>query len=328
MNQASDRPDRLRAWLADTLGHNVALASASADASFRRYFRASEGGKSWVVMDAPPEHEDCRLFADVTRRLLAAGVSVPRIHAQDPDQGFLLLDDFGGTHYLARLDDTSADALYGDATAMLGRIQSADTGGLPPYNEALLQREMALFPDWLLGTHLGLTLSDVERRILDDAFALLVANALEQPRTFVHRDYHSRNLMVMERDNPGVLDYQDAVLGPVTYDLVSLLKDCYIAWPWARVRSWALGFRDRAVPEADDVTFLRWFELMGAQRQLKAAGIFARLWRRDGKPGYLADIPRTLGYIADAATRHAELRPLAELIARFDVVGKIERGVR
>lgn len=323
-----ERMETLTGWLSGETGGPIEVTPASEDASFRRYFRVCADGRTWIAMDAPPEHEDCRPFVDVTQRLLSAGVGVPRIHAQDLDRGFLLLDDFGDTHYLKRLRDDTADALYGEALAALVRIQSADAAGLAPYDEALLRREMALFPDWLLGRHLGIALDEGDRTALEDTFSLLVRNALEQPRVFVHRDYHSRNLMVLEGEGPGVLDYQDAVLGPVTYDLVSLLRDCYIAWPWARVQGWTLGFRDRVAPGVDDATFLRWFELMGAQRHLKAAGIFARLCRRDGKPGFLADIPRTLGYLADAATRHAELRPLARLIERLDVAGRLGRCAR
>jgi aminoglycoside/choline kinase family phosphotransferase len=259
----------------------------------------------------------------VAAQLAATGMHVPAILAQDLKQGFLLLEDLGSTHYLDVLDADSADRLYGDAMGALLSLQAGGPrDGLPPYDAALLQREMALFPDWLLERHLGLALDAAERAMLVESFALLTDNALAQPQVCVHRDYHSRNLLLPPSGQaPGVIDFQDAVIGPVTYDLVSLLKDCYIAWPQQRVDGWALGYFELAVQsgvlraEHED-HFLRWFDLMGAQRHLKAAGIFARLNHRDGKPGYLNDIPRTLGYIVAAAARQPALHGLAELIDR------------
>lgn len=296
---------------------------ASSDASFRRYFRIQTDDGPRILMDAPPRQEDSRPFVDVAERLLACGVNVPRILAADLEQGFLLLTDLGDDIYLGQLDEHNADALYGDALAALVTIQrGARAEGLPGYDAALLQREMALFPDWLLERHLGLDLSAV-RGDLALAFERLQASALEQPRVFVHRDYHSRNLMRTAVDNPGILDFQDAVAGPVTYDLVSLLRDCYIAWPDARIDRWIAHYRELAAAAGIEIDgpdrFRRWFDLMGVQRHLKASGIFARLHHRDGKAGYLADIPRTWGYIQALLDRYEELEPLARVARRLEL---------
>jgi len=307
------------------------VAPASADASFRRYFRARDGGRTWILMDSPPEREPLTDFLDVARRLGAIGVHVPEVIAADPERGFALLSDLGSRPYLDALDDESADRLYGDAMAALAVIQSRGPGPgeLPPYDEALLRAELALFSDWLLARKLGVDTGGATGELLAFAFDRLVANALEQPQVCVHRDYHSRNLMVVEDNNPGILDFQDAVIGPVTYDLVSLLRDCYIRWPRARVEDWALGYYERALQSGilregvtDQAGFLRWFDLMGIQRHLKAAGIFARLDLRDSKPGYLADIPRTLGYVAEVGASYPELAPLAGFVAE-EVLPKV-----
>jgi aminoglycoside/choline kinase family phosphotransferase len=319
-------PARLAAlerWLADACGlAGFTVEAASGDASFRRYFRVTlADGTTRIAMDAPPDKEDCAPFIGVAARFAEAGLHVPAIEAQDPAQGFLLLEDLGSRHYLDLLNEGSADRLYGDALAALISLQACGPRqGLPAYDEALLQREMALFPEWLLGCHLGLSLSAAEQDMLAEAFRVLTESALAQPQVCVHRDYHSRNLLVPPTgQSPGIIDFQDAVIGPVTYDLVSLLKDCYIAWPQQRIDDWAMGYFELAAQsgvlrEEQEGVFLRWFDLMGAQRHLKAAGIFARLHHRDGKPGYLADIPRTLGYIAAAARRRSELAGLAALI--------------
>jgi hypothetical protein len=314
----------LRHWLEEGLGwRGSALAPASADASFRRYFRVTRPDGTFVAMDAPPDKEDVGPYLKVAGMLADTGVNAPRVLARNAQDGFLLLTDLGSVTYLAALEDRSlAGTLYTDAIEALVRIQArgaAHATGLPPYDEKLLRFEMSLFPDWLLARHLGLELSEAERRMLSGAFDRLVTAALEQPRVFVHRDYHSRNLMVCADANPGILDFQDAVLGPVTYDLVSLLRDCYVVWPQERVVEWALEFRRRAraagVDAGDDeATFMRWLDLMGVQRHLKASGIFARLWHRDGKPGYLPDVPRTLAYIEQACARHAEFAALGKLV--------------
>lgn len=318
------RLELLRRWLEHDLGwHDPGLAPASADASFRRYFRVTRPGGTCVAMDAPPDKEDVAPYLRVAGMLGDIGVHAPRVLERNAADGFLLLTDLGSTTYLTELADRSrGPQLYADAIAALVRIQARGHGhaaSLPPYDEKLLRFEMSLFPDWLVGRHLGLSLDAGESRDLAAAFDLLVANALEQPRVFVHRDYHSRNLMVCPGDNPGILDFQDAVHGPLTYDLVSLLRDCYIAWPEPQVVAWALEFRRQAsaaglATGADDAAFLRWFDLMGVQRHLKASGIFARLWHRDGKPGYLQDVPRTLEYIEQACARHADLAALGALV--------------
>lgn len=296
---------------------------ASSDASFRSYHRVKTPNGSVILMDAPPAQEDSRPFVDIAERLAACGVNVPQVLNADLDQGFLLLTDLGEQLYLDALDERSADSLYADAIAALVAIQQhGRTAGLPPYDESLLRREMDLFPDWLLERHLGLDLAPV-RADLSAAADALVANALAQPRVLVHRDYHSRNLMRTQRNNPGIVDFQDAVTGPITYDLVSLLRDCYIAWPAARVDAWIALYRERAAAAGlevgDPETFRRWFDLMGVQRHLKAAGIFARLWHRDGKDGYLPDIPRTWGHISALLDRYDELRPLARAARRLEL---------
>jgi aminoglycoside/choline kinase family phosphotransferase len=315
------RLEQLNHWLSHDLGlSDYAIAPASADASFRRYFRITIGGESRIVMDAPPEKEDSRPFVKVGSALFQAGLHVPQILEQDLEQGFLLLSDLGSIAYLDVLNEQSVERLYGDALGALAVMQACvPAEELSPYDEALLRQEMALFPDWFLTTHLGLTLGEAEQQLLAESFTLLAQNALTQPQLFVHRDYHSRNLMVCDH-NPGILDFQDAVHGPVTYDLVSLLRDCYIAWPREQVEEWVQGYHDIALdhgiiraPMSEQ--FLRWFDLMGVQRHLKAIGIFARLNHRDGKPGYLNDIPRTLGYVEEVSGRYPELAALAGFIA-------------
>jgi aminoglycoside/choline kinase family phosphotransferase len=333
-NNPESMPQRLQdlnAWLAGPVGlSGFEITPASGDASFRRYFRVSCNGQSYIAMDAPPDKEDSHPFVEIARRFREQGVNVPRIHAQDLAQGYLLLDDFGSTHYLDVLDKGSVELLYGDAIRALCRIQQhAPWDGLPPYDRPLLLREMELFREWLCQRQLGLTLTDAEQRMLDETFGRLADSAQEQPHVCVHRDYHSRNLMVTNDNNPGILDFQDAVFGPVTYDLVSLLRDCYIRWPIERVEAWAQDYLELALQsdilgDEHREPFPRWFDLMGVQRQLKAAGIFGRLNKRDGKPGYLKDIPRTLGYILDVAPRYPMLEGLAVLV-RERVLPAMER---
>ncbi len=276
-------------------------------------------------MDAPPDKEDSLPFVRVAGFLDAMQLNAPRVLEASLESGFLLLTDLGTRQYLDELvsDKTLAAPLYRDAIDALLVMQrkgAAFQSQLPPYDEALLRFELSLFHDWLCGAHLGIDFDDAAEREWRSLCDLLVANALDQPRVFVHRDYHSRNLMVTEENNPGILDFQDAVEGPVTYDLVSLLKDCYVKWPPDQVWQWALDFYagcdasiHEQVPEAQ---FRRYFELMGVQRHIKAAGIFCRLYHRDGKDGYLKDIPRTLSYIVDIAPRYGELSFLVELIGR------------
>lgn len=315
---------QLQVWLKDVCAFSeYAIEPVSGDASFRRYFRVrTVQGASLIAMDAPPEREDSAPFVDVTQRLQAAGVHVPTIHAADLTQGFLLLEDLGDALYLPALNDHSVDALYGEAMRALLQFQRAgDSAGLPVYDRALLAREMALFPEWLLGKHLGISMSPAQQSSLDACFESLIGNALAQPQVLVHRDYHSRNLLLCDLDSPGIIDYQDAVLGPLTYDLVSLLRDCYVRWPRERVVEWRDSYAHEAVQaglmdEQQRESFAAWFDLMGVQRHLKAAGIFARLWHRDGKSGYLADIPRTLGYIVELADDYPELQALIEVISQ------------
>ena len=320
-----DMPERLEAlnkWLQQECDlDSYDIESASGDASFRRYFRITmPGGETRIAMDAPPDREDSHPFVSVGRKLEAAGLHVPHIHAADLSRGFMLLEDLGNTLYLQVLDKESAEHLYGDALKALVTMQAGvDCTDIPPYDRELLGFELELFREWLCGTHLGLMLGEDENRMLDDTFEWLIENALSQPQTFVHRDYHSRNLMVTAPPTPGIIDFQDAVHGPVTYDLVSLLKDAYIRWPLEQVDRWVAGYCRLAVQSGlvraeDERLFQRWFDLMGVQRHVKVAGIFARLFRRDGKEGYLNDIPLVLDYILEMVPRYAELEGLGALI--------------
>jgi aminoglycoside/choline kinase family phosphotransferase len=323
MTPSDTRYAALLAWLRDDLGQAVeSLEPASGDASFRRYFRVRIGGTSHIAMDAPPPRENVRPFVAVAGLLRECGVETPAIHAADPERGFLLLSDFGTRHYSDCLSADSADRLYGDALATLFRLQTGvgiDAAGLPPYDDALLRRELEIFREWFLGGLLQLKPEPSEAALLDRVWPVLIASALEQPRVFVHRDFHSRNLMVLDEAVPGVLDFQDAVIGPVTYDLVSLLRDCYVAWPPARVEGWMAGHRDRLrqvglIDEEQALRFRRWFDLMGMQRHLKAIGIFARLKLRDGKTGYLKDIPRTFGYVRAVSEGYPEFEGFLDFL--------------
>jgi hypothetical protein len=318
----------LTAWAAAMLrARDLLVAPASADASFRRYFRLTAGAggalapgqRTLIAMDAPPAKEDSRPFVHVAGLLRAAGVHAPEVLAADLSRGFLLLTDLGERTYLAELDAASAPALYSDAidALILWQLASRD-GELAPYDESLLRRELDLFPDWYIAKQLGITLAPAEKQVLAKAFRLVLDNNLAQPRVFVHRDYHSRNLMVSQ-PNPGVLDFQDAVQGPITYDLVSLLRDAYIAWDEERQVDWAARYWERArragLPVAPDFgDFWRDFEWMGAQRQLKVLGIFARLAHRDGKTGYVADMPRVMAYLHGACARYSAFAPLVLLL--------------
>jgi N-acetylmuramate 1-kinase len=336
------RFDALGAWLERVVPAPVeSIAPASTDASFRRYFRvtmtrelvipdAPRRTRTLIAMDAPPPQEDCRPFVTVAKLLAAANVHAPTVLAEDLSRGFLLLSDLGTRTYFAELSEATAPALYRDATAALLRWQLASRDGvLPRYDEALLGRELSLFPEWYVAKHLGVVLPDPQRAVLAGAFRQIIANNLAQPCVYVHRDYHSRNLMDVE-PRPGVLDFQDAVFGPITYDLVSLLRDAYIAWDEEHQLDWAVryweGARAASLPvDSDFAAFWRNFEWMGVQRQLKILGIFARLYRRDGKDAYLKEMPRVMGYLRDACARYAELGPLLRLLdgldARQPVVG-------
>jgi aminoglycoside/choline kinase family phosphotransferase len=317
-----ERIELLKKWLTEVMDmRDIELYPASGDASFRRYFRMElEDGSTRIAMDAPPAQEDCRPFVQIATALEALGLHVPHIYAQDLEQGYLLLSDLGTELYLDLLNADTVERLYGDALSALLVIQAGGPReGLPPYGRKLLLQEMELFREWLVGRQLGLNLNPDELRMLDTVFAFLADSALGQPQVCVHRDYHSRNLMRTPAPSPGILDFQDAVVGPVTYDLVSLLRDCYIRWPREQVQAWAMDYCQQALQSGvlgkeHEGEFLRWFDLMGVQRHLKAAGIFARLNQRDGKPGYLKDIPRTLGYIVELTPDYPELAGLGALI--------------
>jgi N-acetylmuramate 1-kinase len=328
-------------WLSRALHRRVLrLEPASSDASFRRYFRAFCDDGTYVVMDAPPGKEDVRPYLKVSGFLESLGAHVPHVHAADTERGLLLLEDLGTTLYLERLEAGDApERLYADALDALALIQlrgRAHQAELAPYGRSELAREIALMPEWFLGRHLSLELSDAEQGVLAQAFEFLITEALAQPVVFVHRDYHSRNLMVVPAParNPGIIDFQDALRGPVGYDLASLLKDCYIAWPRERVVGWVGAHRARLLAAGDpadgvagesEQQFLRWFDLIGVQRHIKVLGIFCRLWYRDGKAGYLPDLPRTLDYVRDACARYAELAPLVDLLERR-VVAQLPRA--
>jgi aminoglycoside/choline kinase family phosphotransferase len=321
-----DRAEQLRQWLATTLGSgDFSIAPASDDASFRRYFRIRRGEAqpSLVAMDAPPGRENCAPFVHVARLFAATGVHVPTIHAQDLEQGFLLLSDLGDTTYLDALDERNAASLYEDALDALLRIQRASRPGLlPDYDRELLERELRLFPDWYVARQLQRELDAAQLQTLEKAFSTILGNNLGQARVFVHRDYHSRNLMVCE-PCPGILDFQDAVYGPITYDLVSLLRDAYVAWDEERVIDWAIRYWEKArtggLPIARDFSdFYRDFEWMGVQRQLKVLGIFARLSFRDGKDGYLKDQPLVMSYLRRTCERYRELAALGRLLEELE----------
>jgi len=316
----SPRLNALQDWIQTIMGVHAPLVPITNDASFRRYFRVVVNGISYIVMDAPPDKENCGPFIDIAQRLQAGGLNAPKIIASDLKQGFLLLSDLGTQLYLSALNEKKAEDLYSDALNALFIMQTRTASdGLPLYDRQLLHGEMNLFTDWLLDKHLNLSLSETERANCETSFKWLSDAALSQPQVFVHRDYHSRNLIITQKNNPGILDFQDAVKGPITYDLVSLLRDCYIAWPREQVEQWAIFYYTQItqigiINTINETQFLRWFDWMGIQRHLKASGIFARLYHRDGKAGYLKDIPRTLNYIVEVAIDYPELTALYELL--------------
>lgn len=325
---ADSRLSQLADWLAkleSPVTLPATLRPASSDASFRRYFRvdAADGG-TLIVMDAPPPQEDVQPFIQVAKLFGATGVTVPQILAQDVEHGFLLLSDLGSTTYLKQLQPDTAHKLYIDAIDSLVLLQAQSRPGqLPEYDRALLHRELMLFPEWYIGKHLKATLDDKQQADLNQVFETLLANNLAQPQVYVHRDYHSRNLMVLDKGNPGILDFQDAVYGPITYDLVSLLRDAYIQWDEEMVLDWAIRYWERArragLPVSHDIdAFYRDFEFMGLQRHLKVLGIFARLYYRDGKDSYLNDIPLVMDYTRKAAYRYKEFAPLIRLLDTFE----------
>lgn len=320
------RQNQLTDWLSSLYPNQTfTIAPASADASFRRYFRATfADGSTRVVMDAPPQHEDCRPFLHVAKLFEEAGTHVPHVYAQDLKQGFLLLSDLGNTTYLQALSQESATRLYDAATDALIHIQLASRANeLPTYDEALLRRELNLFPEWYISRHLGMTLSAKQQAKLKEVFARILANNLAQPSVYVHRDYHSRNLMLTE-PNPGILDFQDAVFGPITYDLASLFKDAYIRWEEEQTMDWLILYWEKArkagLPVREDFgEFYRDYEMMGVQRHIKVLGIFARLYHRDGKDGYLKDMPLVMDYLRRACERYIDLKPLLVLLMELEM---------
>ncbi|HTY94895.1 MAG TPA: phosphotransferase [Steroidobacteraceae bacterium] len=327
MSHADERFGLVTDWVTRELKLSPRrIEPASSDASFRRYFRVFHEGGTHIVMDAPPGREDVRPYLNITVMLETAGVHVPRVFEWDAERGLLLLEDLGTRPYLPALRGGEAvDSLYRDALQALADIQVRGRESafeLPAYDRPVLVREMALMPEWFCARHLRLELTRAQGEMLTAAFEFLVAEALAQPQVFVHRDYHSRNLMITRERNPGIIDFQDALRGPVGYDLVSLLKDCYIGWPRPRVEAWVREYRlmmhKRGALSAgdNDVQMLRWFDVIGIQRHLKVLGIFARLWYRDGKAGYLDDLPLTLQYAIDACARFPQLSALREFLSR------------
>jgi N-acetylmuramate 1-kinase len=300
---------------------DVRIERASEDASARSYWRVQGLHGSAVLMDAGAMPQVLAPWLDIDARLRAAGLNAPEVLAEDRTQGLLLLSDLGTRTYLPELDDANADALYADALDALLTMQTRVAAeGLPRYDETLLTTELELLPTWFLQRHLGIAITRAERDVLEAAFRLLIDNACAQPQVFVHRDFHSRNLLIVPGHNPGIVDLQDAVLGPITYDVVSLLRDCYIAWDDARVRTWAEAHRRHLIdagaldPRVDAARWRRWFDLTGLQRHLKVLGIFCRLWYRDGKRGYLADLPRVWRYVRAVTATHPELHALLALL--------------
>jgi len=318
------RQRQINEWLTSLFPNEIfTLAPASADASFRRYFRATFRDKSLIVMDAPPQHEDCKPFLHIGKLFEDAGVHVPHVHAQDLAHGFLLLSDMGASTYLQILNQDNASQLYASATDALIKIQlSSRENELPSYDEALLRRELNLFPEWYIAKHLGVTLTKKQSDNLERTFHRILTNNLAQPKVYVHRDYHSRNLMVSE-PNPGILDFQDAVYGPITYDLASLFKDAYIKWEEEKIMDWVIRYWEKArkagLPVREDFgEFYRDYELMGVQRHIKVLGIFARLYHRDGKDGYLKDMPLVMEYLRSACERYIDLKPLHNLLIELE----------
>ncbi len=321
------RREALDQWVAEYAGESLQGQSASSDASFRRYFRYQQGERTLIAMDAPPERENCQAFVDIDRLLAAAGVNVPALLAEDLPRGFLLLGDLGRQTYLEVMDSSNAEALFTDAIDALIKIQSINCpADFPVYDRALLRRELELFPEWYLQQHCGLTLTAAWRDLLDGLFEQLIEQVLGQQQVLVHRDYMPRNLMISE-PNPGVLDFQDAVKGPISYDPACLFKDAFISWPEADVEAWLRQYWQRAgaaglpVPDRFEL-FQRDCDFIGVQRHLKVIGIFSRICHRDGKSRYLADVPRFFNYLQTVARRRPELALLGELLDAVDALKK------
>ena len=324
MDLTTDRAAARLAWTRASLHDNsLTLESASADASFRSYWRTYFNGRSVIVMDSPPAQEDPRPWLKIGEQLAAAGLHVPKVYDKDLAQGFLLIEDLGTRLYLPTLNDENVDALYGNAMDALFRMQThMSYNDLPRFDETVLINGLNIMPEWFLGRHLRHTPDSHEQKVLQDAFTLVIKNAMEQPRCFVHRDFHSRNLLIVDHNNPGIIDFQGALAGPMTYDLASLLRDGYIAWKRERVENWVESYRLRLRDanaigsDIDRAQFLRWFDLTGMHRHIRVLGQFYRLWYRDGKPGYLADVPRVYHYIVSVARSYPELADFVALLER------------
>ena len=319
MNNDS-RLKQLTNWLTDVLHSNdFHITVASADASFRRYFRVQHQQQTWIAMDAPPDKEDCQPFIDIAQLIEAAGVQSPHIFHKDLKQGFMLLSDLGSTPYLKKLDHHTVDNLYTDALHALHKMQNIQAE-LPLYSAEKLQQEMDLFNDWFLKRHLNISLNENQQHVLTNCFEFLIDQIQQQAQVFVHRDYHSRNLMITEENNPGVIDFQDAVIGAYTYDLVSLLKDCYISWPRKIQLDFVEQFYHQLPHKVTDLeNFIKQYDLMGLQRHIKVAGIFCRLNYRDGKDNYLNDLPLTIAYIIDVCSRYQETQGLLNLLSELNI---------
>ena len=321
-----DRIVQLIDWVCDVLDENInSIQFASEDASFRRYFRIVHDGFPYIVMDAPVEHMQIEIFINIAKKFLQVGLNVPEIYEWSRNKGFALISDFGNTTYLDILTQTNADGFYEDAIDSLIQLQLAtnsDPDFLPPYDSELLNQEMNLFRDWYLPRHRKATLTDEISDVLEHTFDILTVKALEQPKVWVHLDYHSRNLMYLENRNPGIIDFQDAVVGPVTYDLMSLLRDCYIVWPADRVEQWIELYLEKAeisglAIDYERMQFTEWFDWMGIQRHIKVAGIFSRLFYRDGKSKFLDDIPTVMTYLESVSRKYRELESFHKLILRL-----------
>lgn len=307
--------ENIKAWL-EEIGCEGTLKSVSSDASFRKYYRLFDGMQSSVIMDSSLQKESIEPFVDNAFKLRDVGVKVPKILVQNREEGFLMLEDMGSTHLLETLDESNFTYYYDRAIDTIIKMQHADTQGLPAYDADFLRFEMDLMEEWYLQKHLGRTLSDEEAQTLNGILKNITNEVMAQPQGFfVHRDFHSRNIMLTPQDGIVVIDFQDARVGAVTYDLVSLLKDCYITFDTNDIETLALSFRDkRGLLDVDDATFIRWFDMMGLQRHIKVLGIFSRLSIRDGKEGYLKDIPLTLKYVLDTAAKYDETKPLLDIL--------------
>lgn len=322
-----DRKEKMKSWLKSHDYDLNSLQVASADASFRQYFRINKQDKSFIVMDAPPENEPCDTFITLANQLTHHGVNAPQHYEQNLKEGFLVLSDFGDDLLLKLLNDDNVDALYKKAMSVIYSMQSlVPSDNLPKYTSTLLNTEMDLFREWFLEKLLGIKLSETDSKEWEVIKNTLIESALEQPQFFVHRDFHSRNLIQTASGELGVIDFQDAVQGPITYDLVSLLRDCYIAWPKEQVIKWCADYYQTAsgLMESTEDQFHYWFDLMGTQRHLKAIGIFSRLKLRDGKNGYIADIPRTLAYVKQVCEQEPTLSGLQNLINKYNLLIKAD----